>query len=163
MRLTGSTTMRAMSVLLSCGGLVGWFGRGSDHRYQPMRGDTDDRRARESEAQFARGHIHTEARNRWQPVIERRHVIPEPRRRTTNATVPRANGPAGVVVPLHDRTVEGRFGSFASHLVKAPALAMTLVAPFGNKASGIEVSAAFALIVDDPAIRKERPVVLIEI
>src|SRR5581483_4293877 len=81
--------------------------------------------------------------------------------RATQASMSSLHGPTGAVVPAHRGTVEGRLGTFASHFVKTPALAVSFVAPLLHEAPGVVVSAALALVVDDPSIGKQRPVVLI--
>lgn len=76
--------------------------------------------------------------------------------------MPSANRPAGVVIPLNDWAVKCRRRAFASHLVQAPSLAMSLLAPLGDEPPRIEVRSALALIVNDAAIREQRAIVLIE-
>ena len=74
----------------------------------------------------------------------------------------RFDGPACAAVPLDGRTVQIRFGTFASHLIEAPALAGAFVVPFLNEAAGIVVRSPFALVVDDIPICEQWPIQRIE-
>ena len=103
-----------------------------------------------------------EAGDVGEPLIERRHRVPEIRLGATDAGMTTSDRPVGTFVPPHDRTVLRRCRPFASHLVKAVAVAMRLVAPGFHVLPGIEMRAPLAIVVDSLAVGEQRTPVLIE-
>src|SRR6516225_3759809 len=69
--------------------------------------------------------------------------------------------PTGLIVPAHVGAVEGGLRAFAAHLVEAPAFAVSFVSPLLDVPAGVVVSAALALIVNDPAVSKQGTVILV--
>ena len=69
-----------------------------------------------------------------------------------------------LVLPFHWTvgTVQIRFGTFATHLVKAPAFARTFIVPFLYETSRVVVRSSFALVMNDISVCKQRPVQRIE-
>src|SRR5579862_781160 len=154
MRVTGSTTRRAMSALLfSVQGLLR-LRRRFDHLDEAVRRDARQDSSGKAHPDFASRDFDAEAGHRWEPLVERRHVIPEARRSARNTTVSGTDGPTGVIVPLHDGTVECRRWTFASHFVEAPAFAMPFIAPLGDEPPRVIMGPSFTLIVNDAAIRE---------
>ena len=92
-----------------------------------------------------------------QPVVERRHRVPEVRLGAADAGMPGADRPAGAGVPLEDRAGRERGRPFASDLVEAPPLARRLVVELFDELARVEVGAAGALVVDACAVGEEGP------
>src|ERR1019366_4061036 len=97
-----------------------------------------------------------------EPLIERRHRVPEIRFGATDTRMAAANRPVGTLVPAHLRAVLRGRGPLAAHLVEAMALAMRLIAPAFHILPGIEVRSPLTIVVDGLAIGKERTPILIE-
>ena len=91
-----------------------------------------------------------------EPLVERRHRVPEIRLGAANARVAASDRPVGAFVPAHDRTVLRRRRPFASHFVEAVALAMRLIAPGFYILAGVEMRAPLAIVVDGLAIGEHR-------
>jgi hypothetical protein len=113
-------------------------------------------------ANLAHRYIHAESGRVRKPLVEGRLGVPKARRGAGDATVARFDGPACAAVPLDGRTVQIRLGTFASHLVKAPAFARTFIVPFLDETAGVVVRSPFALVVDDIPVCKQWPVQRIE-
>ena len=106
MRVTGSTTRRAMSCFLSCfrrGGSAAGFGAGLIILMRPCAVTPATTAPIRPRPEFARRDFDAETGHVRQPVVERRHVVPEARRGAADAAVAGADRPTGVIVPLHDR------------------------------------------------------------
>src|ERR1043165_3421735 len=141
MRVMGSTTtlVAAMGLLLPAGGRRRRAGvPGQDGQLPPLprlvdaggdgvRGDARRRTERERSAEDVHGALHAEAAHVGEPVVERRHRVPEVPLGAADAGVPRPDRPAGPPVPHEDRA--GREGgrSLAPDVIEAPALARVLV------------------------------------
>ena len=76
--------------------------------------------------------------------------------------MPRFDRPTCAFVPAHGRTIIGRLRPFTSHLVKAIPFAVSFIAPLLHVTAGVIMGAAFTLVVNEPAIGEQRPIVLIE-
>src|SRR6516162_5503454 len=90
----------------------------------------------------------TEACHIGQPLVERRHGVPEIRLGATDAGMAAADRPISALVPPHHWAVLRRRRSFAAHLVEAMALAVCLVAPGLDILAGIEMRAPLAIVVN---------------
>ena len=122
---------------------------------QGVRADAGRRPDRERGAQEVDPALDAEPADVGQPVVERRHRVPEVRLGAADAGMPGADRPAGAGVPLEDRA--GREGrrALASHLIEAPALPGRLVVELLDELAGVEVGAPRALVVDARAVGEE--------
>ena len=111
---------------------------------------------RERGAHDVHSALHAEASHVGEPVIERRHRVPEIPLGAADAGVPRSDRPAGAPVPLENRT--GREGGrpFAAYVIQAPALSGVLVVEHLHVLACIEVGPPRALVVDALAVGEER-------
>src|SRR5579864_3940990 len=165
-RVTGSTTMRAITLLLCL--LSQFFGRwGGPHSVADRAGDAMDNRCtsdrgRYPNADLPGSDVCSESRNIRQTFVKWRLRLPEVVASTPDTSMPRLDRPTGCVIEAHRRAVERCLRTFAPHLVEAPAAPVSLVAPLLHVATSVKMSTALALIMDDPSIRKERPIVLID-
>ncbi len=83
-----------------------------------------------------------------QPIVERRHRVPEIGLGAADAGMPGADRPAGPGVPLEDRAGREGGGPLASHLIEAPPLPGRFVVELLDELAGVEVGAAGTLVVN---------------
>ena len=78
---------------------------------------------------------------------------------TAIAGMPDSHRPhAADITELQCGAVAVRFRSFAAEVIEAPAFTVTVVAECFGKTSGVKVSAALAVFVDQTTVSKQRPV-----
>src|SRR6266702_3537183 len=148
MRVTGSTTIRAMSLRL----LLVFRVYFRDHAalayigHHRMGRDPGQRHKPDARADRVRGALDAEAGDCRKMLIER-SVVPEPRLAAANAAMARLDGIAGALVPLHHRTGVVGHRPLAAHLVQAESLARVLVVPRLDEEAGIVVRPPVAGVV----------------
>ena len=72
------------------------------------------------------------------------------------------DGPACSSVEFYRWTVEKGLRAFAAHLIQAPALSVSFIAPLLHKLSGIKMSPSFTIIMDSLSMRKEGALAVIK-
>src|SRR5208283_3710668 len=164
MRVTGSTTPWAILSIL--GAAIRNLGLDSRMVQHELSGAMGSRRnahdCRRPQADFVEVGAHLESVHIRQAPIERRHGVPEVRLRTTDTWMAAPDGPVRALIPSHFRAVlRGRW-TFASHLVETSALPMGFIAPSFDVLSSVEVSAPFAVVMDEFPVREKRTSVPIQ-
>ncbi len=101
--------------------------------------------------------LDAEAGHVGEPVVERRHVVPEADLRAAQARVARADGPVGAAVPLENRAWGKSARALAADLVETPATPGRVVVEILDVLAGIEVSPPGALVVNPAAVSESRP------